>query len=247
MGLSRVSEDEWLQAEFDRVARAVAFDENADAVLILPEAEEAGREVAALVGVEGGLREAARACWEDLCILQRNRAGDHVLTGGAVAFPTDWRLVDKIGLKLTAVHAPIHGYAEQLAAGVDHFFRTLAPGPIYGRSNWFVVASDVWRYMPVDDPADRFAHVDAANVGSTLFLRSERQTLRRLPQTDAVLFTIGIAVKPLGALSSGAVRKIANDIASTATGEHERRAAPFYAGALAGYARRRAEEPTKCC
>ena len=56
-----------------------------------------------------------------------------------------------------------------------------------------------WRYLP-DDPAARFAHVSAANAGETLFVRCERQTLRRLPETGAVLFTIGIAVAPLARL-----------------------------------------------
>ena len=236
MGLSRVAETGWLLPDFDASARAAAFDAHPDAVQMLPEAEAAGREVAALVGVAGGLAEAARGCWEDLCTLQPDAAGDYILTAGAVAFPTDWRLADKIGLPLTAVHAPIHGYAEQLAGGVDHFLRTLAPGPIFGRANWFVVASDAWRYLPADPPADRFAHVTPANAGETLFVRCERQTLRRLPGTGAVLFTIGIAVAPLGRLSTAAVRRVAAGIAAQPTGEHERRAAPFYAAALTGYA-----------
>ena len=189
-----------------------------------------------MIGVRGGLAEAARSCWEDLCVLQLGPTGDYVLTAGALAFPTDWRLADKMGLPLTAIHAPIHGYAEQLAVGVDHFFRTLTAGPIFGRSNWFVVADPAWRYLPVDDPADRFAHVTAENAGETLFARCERQTLRRLPDSGAVLFTIGIAVEPLCRLSAAAVRKVAAGIAAQSTGEHERRAAPFYAAALAGYA-----------
>ena len=37
----------------------------------------------------------------------------------------------------------------------------------------------------------------AANAGQTLFLRVERQTLRRLPRTEAVLFGIRVHVYPL--------------------------------------------------
>lgn len=236
MGLSRVAEADWLQPNFDKAERTAAFEAHPDAVRLLPQAEAAGREVAALLGVEGGLAEAARACWEDLCLLQQGAASEYILTAGVVGFPTDWRLPDKIGLPLIAVHAPIHGYAEQLASGVDHLFRTLPPGPIFGRANWFVVADPAWRYMPTNEPADRFAHVTVANAGETLFVRCERQTLRRLPETGAVLFTIGIAVEPLGRLSTQAVRRVADGIAATASGEHERRAAPFYAEALAGYA-----------
>jgi dimethylamine monooxygenase subunit A len=156
-----------------------------------------------------------------------------------VAFPTDWRLADKLGLELTAIHAPIHGYAEQLSGGVDHFMTMLAPGAIYGRANWFVVPSDALRWMPEDDPEARFAQVTTDNAGETLFVRCERQTLRRLPQTGAILFTIGIDVAPLGTLSAPVVQRVAEAVATVGTGEHERRAAPYYAPALAAYAVRR--------
>ena len=245
MGLSRLPESDWLYADYDRATRVAAFDADPQAVRFLPEADAAGREVAAMLGIDGGLAEAARTCWEDLCLVQPDADGEYRLTAGAVAFPTDWHLADKLGLPLTAVHAPIHGYADQLAAGVDHFFRTLPPGPIFGRANRFVVPSAEWRYMPQDDPRDRFAHVTPGNAGETLFVRCERQTLRRLPDSGAVLFTIGIAVAPLGELSTDAVHRITDGIAAQSAGEHARRAAPFYAAALAGYAARRAKlEPT---
>lgn len=181
MGLRSVAEGEWLHPAPDLAVRAAVFDNHPEAVQMLAGAEAASREVAAMLGVDGGVGEAARACWEDLCLLLPDADGAYRLVAGAVAFPTDWRLADKVGLPLTAIHAPIHGYAEQLAAGVDHFFRTLPPGPIFGRANWFVVPTDAWRYLPDDAPADRFAHVTAANAGQALFVRCERQTLRRLP------------------------------------------------------------------
>ncbi|WP_084581037.1 heme-dependent oxidative N-demethylase family protein [Sphingomonas azotifigens] len=185
------------------------------------------------------LRTAAARVWEDLCILTPDASGQYRLTAAALAFPTDWHLAEKLGHALTPIHAPIHGYAEQLASGVDHFFATLPPGPIFGRTNWFVVASDAWRYLPHDDPQVRFAHVTDTNAGQTLFVRCERQTLRRLPQSGAVLFTIGIHVEPLDRLSSGAVARVAQSVAGIGSGEHERRAAPFYAGPLTRYAARR--------
>jgi hypothetical protein len=237
MGLRRMREADWLQPDFDRQARADAFARHPDAIRILPGAEDAGNEVAAMVGASGGLAEAAHATWEDLCILQPvSEGGEHRLTAAAVAFPTDWRLADKMGRSLLAIHAPIHGYAEQLNAGVEHFVRTLAPGPIFGRSNWFVVPTGVWRYLPDDDPADRFAGIDAANAGERLWVRSERQTLRRLPRTGALLFTIGVAVGRLDRLSARTVRHVADAANGVGAGEGERRAAPFYADALAGYA-----------
>ena len=234
MGLERIAPGDWLMPLADPAARRTAFEDQLDAIQILPGAEDAAAEAARLLG-HATLPEAARAVWEDLCILLPAEDG-YRLRAAAVAFPTDWRLDDKMELPLAAIHAPIHGYAERLSEGVDHFFRTLAAGPIFGRSNWFVVPGADWRYLPTDDPAARFAHVTATNAGETLFIRCERQTLRRLPETSAVLFTIGVAVARLDSLPPATVRGIAAGLARLIPGEDERRAAPHYADALAAYA-----------
>jgi hypothetical protein len=239
MGLSRLEEGEWLWPAPDLAPRIEIFARHPDSVVVLPGAEHAAAEAAALVCGAPTLQQAATGVWEDLCVLQPDAAGQYRLTAAAVGFPTDWRLTEKMGLPLTAIHEPIHGYAEQLAAGVDHFFANLAVGPIFARSNWFVAPTDAPRYLPQDDPATRFAHVTADNAGTTLFLRCERQTLRRLPRTGAVLFTIGIAVCAFDALSVGLVARIAHSITALGEGEHARRAAPHYAFALADYAARR--------
>lgn len=242
MGLKRLAPDAWLQSTPDTASRAAAFDAHPDSVQRLPWAAEAEAEAAAMIGNGASdLDTAARTVWEDLCLVQTPPGGGApVLSAGAVAFPTDWRLAGKLGLPLAHVHAPIHGYAEQLSAGVDHFVATLAPDQIFGRANWFVVASDDWRYLPETSPETRFAHVTADTAGDTLFVRSERQTLRRLPKTGAVLFTIGVYVEPFAALSDAVVARVAASVASVGAGEHERRAAPGYAAALATYAAGRA-------
>ncbi len=241
MGLVRLAEEEWLWPEFDRSLRAQAFAAHPDSIVVLEGAEAAAREAALLVAGVEDFGTAARNVWEDLCIMQQDGEGTYRLTAAALAFPTDWYLADKLGQGMSAIHAPIHGYEEQLAAGVGNFFNQLVAGPLFGRSNWFVVANDDARYLPQDDPATRFAHVNAQNAGQTLFIRCERQTLRRLPETGAVLFTIGIAVEPLDALSVDLVSRIAASVTALGSGEHERRAAPHYADALATYAARRAE------
>lgn len=237
MGLVRLSEETWLDPAPDLAARRATFADHPESVIVRPEAEPAGRELAAMLGVAGGLGEAAQQVWEDLCLLTRNGAGaPWLLTGAAVAFPTDWHLADKIGLPLLGVHAPIHGYAEQLSDGVDRFIDDLKPGEIWGRTNWFVVASDALRYLPADDPQTRFAHVTAANAGETLFVRCERQTLRRLPQSGATLFNIGIYREPLGSLDAAAVQRVAAAFERLIEGESERRGGPQYLPALCAYA-----------
>lgn len=241
MGLVRLTEEQWLDPKPDLEARRAHFSAHPESVLLQAEAEPAGREVAAMLGVEGGLADAAQSVWEDLCVLTRSTDGEpYRLTGAAVAFPTDWDVSAKMGLPLAGVHAPIHGYAKHLSDGVDRFLDGLQAGEIYGRTNWFVVASDALRYLPQEAPGLRFAHVTAENAGETLFVRSERQTLRRLPETGAILFTIGIYRVPLASLGDGAVQRIAAAFDRLVEGEGERRGQPLYAPALSAYAAARA-------
>jgi dimethylamine monooxygenase subunit A len=240
MGLVRLAESEWLDPSPNLAARNAAFDAYPESTMVLPEAEAGIAELASLLGVEGGLEACARSVWEDLCIMVQDQPGGPFrLAAASVAFPTDWRLADKIGRPLHAVHEPIHGYAEQLSAGVDKFMDGLQARNIFGRTNAFVAASDDLRYMPQDTPEQRFAHVTAANAGETLFVRCEREALRRLPKSRAIVFTIGIYRVALGSLSDAGVARIASSLEGFADGEGARRAAPFYADALAGFARAR--------
>lgn len=233
MGLTALSEDDWLQANPDLSCRAAAFDAHPDAVCLTDQAKAPGEELAAMLGAQGGLAGAARSAWEDMCVLEAAE-GEEVyrLIGAAVAFPTDWSPADKLGLPLSALHAPIHGYQEQLASGVDHFMAKLKPGRIFGRCNWFVAPTDALRWRDDRQASEAFAGVNASNAGERLFVRCERQTLRRLPQTGAILFTIGIYVRPLAALTPSNCERMAQAIATIPKAEATRRGTAFYDDAL---------------
>ncbi|MDC8753074.1 DUF3445 domain-containing protein [Erythrobacter sp. sf7] len=236
MGLVKLEEREWLQPQPDLAARAEGFAQWPEGVQLTPEVDAPGRELAAMLGVNGALPEVASAVHEDLCLLTRHEGEDvYRLIGAAVAWPSDWRPGEKIGLPLRALHAPIAGYEQQLATGVDRFMETLRPGPIYGRCNWFIAATGERRWLPDCPPHEAFAHVTPGNAGETLFVRSERQTLRRLPQTGAILFTIGIYVEPLGTLSSENKRMLAGAVQNMIAGESDRRGSPNYADAMLRY------------
>ncbi|MFN9499461.1 MAG: heme-dependent oxidative N-demethylase family protein [Erythrobacteraceae bacterium] len=239
MGLVKLEERDWRDPAPDLAARAEGFADWPQGVQLTPEVDAPGRELAAMLGVQGALPEAALAVHEDLCLLTK-REGEEVyrLIGAAVAWPSDWHPAEKIGLPLRALHAPIAGYEEQLATGVDRFIETLRPGPIYGRCNWFIAATGERRWLPDRPPAEAFAHVTPDNAGSTLFVRSERQTLRRLPQTGAILFAIGSYVAPLGSLSLANIAMLSRAVQSLLNGEGDRRGVPAYAASLIAFAER---------
>ncbi len=238
MGLAKLEEHQWLQSAPDLAARNAGFAEWPEGVQLTPEADAPGRELAAMLGVDGALPEAALACHEDLCLLTKREGEDvYRLIGAAVAWPSDWHPAEKIGLPLRALHAPIAGYEEQLASGVDRFMETLRPGLVYGRCNWFIAATGDRRWLPDRPPQEAFSHVTPDNAGKTLFVRSERQTLRRLPRTGAIVFTIGIYVEPLGSLSPANIAMLGKAVQTLVSGEGDRRGAPAYAASLIAFAR----------
>jgi dimethylamine monooxygenase subunit A len=241
MGLVRLAESEWLDPEPDVAARNTVFDAHSDSVQVLPEGKDPARELAGMLGAHD-LEAAARSTWEDWCVLIQDAPGQpYRLVAAAVGFPTDWRLSEKMGKPLHSVHQPIHGYAEQLSDGVDRFMERLRVGEIYGRTNAFVMPIGEARYMPTLPPEARYAHVNAENAGSSLFARCERETLRRLPETGAIVFTIGVYRAALETLSDAAVARIAETASGFLDGEDARRGAPAYAASLAAYAASRAQ------
>ncbi len=238
MGLSKLSEDTWLDPTPDLAARREGFAAYPQGIQLTAEGDAAGRELAAMLGIDGALPEAAAAHHEDMCLLTRSaETGPYKLLGAAVAWPSDWLPADKIGKPLRALHEPIAGYEEQLASGVDNFMAKLKTGAIYGRANWFISHTADMRWIGAP-PEQAFAHVTPQNAGETLFVRSERQTLRKLPQTGAVLFTIGIYVEPLGNLTRANQAMLSAAMETLLNGEGDRRGSAYYAPQLKTYVMR---------
>jgi len=161
---------------------------------------------------------AGRLVQEDLCLMQRNATTKvYHLIGASLCFPSRWRLADKIGKRLNTIHAPIPGYEEQIASTMDKFFDRLKVDKPVWRLNWSLV-DDPTLFQPTGlDRTRANADITAENAGEKLWLRIERQTLRRLPRTTDILFTIRVHVKPLiqlatlpehAALLAGAVRAL---------------------------------------
>ncbi|HXP30213.1 MAG TPA: DUF3445 domain-containing protein [Stellaceae bacterium] len=137
---------------------------------------------------------AGRLVQEDLCLLEA-ASDSYRLIGATLCSPSRWRLAEKIGRPLAAIHAPVPGYGAALARPVDRFFAHLKPGKLVWRLNWGVL-DDPAPFQPVAAPA---ASITAEKAGELLWLRVERQTLRRLVATGAVVFAIRTHITPLAA------------------------------------------------
>lgn len=144
---------------------------------------------------------AGRLVQEDLCLMQRDASsGIYRLVAASLCFPSRWRLHEKLGHSLAAIHDPTPHYAETLATPMDRAFDKLkAERPVW-RLNWSVV-DDGNLFQPTGHGRkDYESDVTADNAGDKLWLRVERQTLRRLPQSNDILFTIRIYNNPLHTL-----------------------------------------------
>ena len=142
------------------------------------------------------LELAGRLVQEDLCLIQNTQEGP-VFTAAVLCFPSRWRLMDKLAQPLSVVHGSVPLYADRLARPVDRFMRHLKPGHIVSRLNWSLL-DDPTLFQPGGKwRINGGSAITPKNAGSHVFLRVERQTLRRLPVSQAILFAIRVHVYPL--------------------------------------------------
>jgi hypothetical protein len=140
------------------------------------------------------LELAGRLVQEDLCLMQRGEAG-YRLVAAVLCFPAHWRLADKLGRPLEAIHRPVPGFAERLAGPVDRFFASIQVARPVWRVNWSLVDQPTL-FLPPEHRGHP-KPIDAERAGEQLWLRVERQTLRRLPRSGDVVFGIHTYVDPL--------------------------------------------------
>lgn len=206
MGLNALESDDWLwrdagfAAETAERGRLLAEHRN-EVLAELPGAAGAVAELVAMVRAffalapaAGMLADLARLAQEDFCLLQKQADGQYALTAAILCFPAHWRLGEKLGRPLREIHAPVPGFAARLAGPVDRFLANLAVERPVWRANWSVVEDPALFHPHARVPR---ADLTPEQAGEQLWLRVERQTLRRLPETGAVVFTIRTLVRPL--------------------------------------------------
>lgn len=163
------------------------------------------------------LELAGRLVQEDLCVMQAvpedaEDSREYRLTAAALCFPTRWNLQEKIGRPMSEIHDPVPGYREQINAPVNQFMRRLTPEKPMWRVNWSL-NEDPTLFQPGGHGVLEAApNLTSENAGTEVFLRLERQTLRRLPKTGAILFTIRILQCPLAELKDSEAYQLAQTL-----------------------------------
>jgi hypothetical protein len=136
---------------------------------------------------------ASRLVQEDLCVLVKD--AEWRLRAACVCFPSRWVLAAKLGATLDAIHAPVPHYDEELARPTSAFFDRLRPDRSFWRLNWTLLDSPVLHQPSAPRASPSGELVD-------WFFRVERQTLRQLPSTGAIVFTIRTYVTSAATLAS---------------------------------------------
>lgn len=127
---------------------------------------------------------AARFVQEDLLILEND-----VLSAAVLCFPASWTLAEKFGRGMVAIHGVVDEYTDDMAKRVKRMFDAIRPEQPLWRAN-FMIYADAELHQPR-------LEADCRPREQGRFVRVERQTLRRLPETKAVVFGIHTYVVPL--------------------------------------------------
>ena len=154
------------------------------------------------------LYAAARAVADDLCLMEA-RDGAWTLTALSLSAGTFFTASEVIGKPLAALHAPVPGFEGRFLTRVARIFDALRPEVILERRNWTVMAGDDLFAPDGAVVRARIGAIAPENAGEALFVRVERQTVRRLPETGGVLFTIRVWRHALAALDADPPRRAA--------------------------------------
>lgn len=120
---------------------------------------------------------------EDLVLMEKH-GDEHVLTGGILCFPASWSLDQKFMKPLIRIHKPVDDYTPDIALRVQRLFDGIQ------------VERPIWRAncLTYDDPELHQPRTEEnrrqTDPQKAQWIRVERQGMRRLPKTKAVVFSI---------------------------------------------------------
>lgn len=148
-----------------------------------------------------------------LILLPSSRAADgspiYHLQAFVTCFPSGFSTREKCGKPLAEIHQPVPGYASKLERSMDRFFAKLECGRAVKRHNWAITTNDKLfvetgnHFYKDEVPAaknEKTLDVHSPDLDQDIEkqrqdvvigdcrLRTERQTLHRLPNTKALVF-----------------------------------------------------------
>jgi dimethylamine monooxygenase subunit A len=137
---------------------------------------------------------------EDLVIMGRSPEGWRLMAA-SLCFPSAWNLHEKLGRLMHEVHGPVPGFNKDTrnAGLIERMFDNLRIEQPVIRWNWTLFGEDTM-HLPAPENS-MFRRFGDGPVAEHVFMRLERQTLRKLPRTGEILFTIRTHIDPMDVLA----------------------------------------------
>ncbi|MEQ8480484.1 MAG: DUF3445 domain-containing protein [Hoeflea sp.] len=229
IGLARLDPDTWIDIDNDLQIylgekRRLTRERYEEIFVAEPDTEDAQREVHDLVRThlgnrfessdtagmrlstpDGGalpmLHQAALHLQEDLVLMRKGEAGWR-LAAASVCFPSSWNLREKFSRPMHEIHGPVPGFGEgtRNAGLIERMFDNLQLDMPVVRWNWSLYGdAELFHPQAHETREGRFG---PGTVASNVYLRLERQTLRKLPECGDIIFTIRTYIDPLEALET---------------------------------------------
>ncbi|CAH6722258.1 hypothetical protein CLIB1444_08S05402 [[Candida] jaroonii] len=142
------------------------------------------------------MKLAALLVQDDLAIMMESKDGQYILKGGAIILPGFWKFRDKFNMTLENIHTSgdVPKFKEKLQSGMEKFFVRLTCDKPVVRNNYFLQTDDQlgWSVSIGNEFKGKvgWGTADEATEIEKIHLRSERQSLRRLPKSGAIIFTV---------------------------------------------------------
>ena len=152
---------------------------------------------------ESPMQLCARLIQDDLAIMFEKSDGQYYLLAGAILLAGFWRLEDKFGMPLSDIHTSgdVPGFKSKLEKGMMSFFRRVKPEAPVLRNNYFIQVDDDLAWSPSigseDSDGIGWFTAEKNKAIEHHYFRSERQSLRRLPRSGGVVFTIRTYFHPV--------------------------------------------------
>ncbi|MEM7695791.1 MAG: DUF3445 domain-containing protein [Pseudomonadota bacterium] len=213
IAMAPLDPSEWLHVDENRDAEIAEkreiFATDPEGFRAEPGTEAAQAEVAAMVGEHLAARGvpaepphgvpplmAAALCVQDDLVIMRRRNEAWHLVAAALCFPSAWSLDEKFARPMDAIHEHVPHW-DKMGGRVHRIFDSLRPEQLVWRLNWAVQLGGGLRDSKPKQGPRPWDAPDATD-----FIRVERQTLRKLPQSGDILFTIRVFMDPFAVLAA---------------------------------------------
>jgi dimethylamine monooxygenase subunit A len=153
------------------------------------------------------LRQLSDFVQEDFMLLQ-DIDGRGAITAASNAYSSSGRLVAAVGRDVRWAHEPVPDLTALHGSRIDRILASVHESALCARFNWQLTPLSSIFFPPDPHAANKTAlrsvsaqlSKDPSLAPSLLHMRVERQTLRRLPETRAVAFSIHTYSDPLSSL-----------------------------------------------